>query len=200
MKRFVIVGMVAFSIIAAGAATKAQEGAPKSKLVTELSLTPDQKKALLVLPARPNFPDLTITRLAVTPIRVISRDTVKRTAKLRVRVQIQVRNLGSVNFESNANQQAANLNYLYDDKKFIIALPFQNIRAGATVTLVHEMDWDWMSSNEFPQGLKAELAYDPDIFIDGNTKNDDIRLTNNSKDLVGTTIHESLRRTTGITR
>jgi hypothetical protein len=200
MKRLLMVGMVAFSMMAGVTATKAQESAGKPKLVTELALTPEHKKLLLALPARPNFPDLTITKLTVTPLRVITSDAVKRTAKLRVRVQIQVRNLGTVNFESGANQQAANLNYLYDDKKFIIALPFQNIRAGATVTLVHEMDWDWMSSNEFPQGLKAELAYDPDIFIDGNTKNDDIRLTNNSKELIGTTIHESLRRTTRITR
>ena len=187
--------LIALSAVVVTGVASAQESKIKPKVLTEISLTPAQKQILSgIRPgARPNFPDLTVEAIRVVPLRILQRDALKRKAKLRVRIEVDVRNLGSVNYESNANQQSVYLNFLYDDKKFIGELPFKNVNAGAKVKLVFETDWDWMSSEEFPQGIKAAIGFDPDIYIDGNTKNDDVRVSNNSKEYAGIDIQRSLR-------
>jgi hypothetical protein len=188
-----IAGLALFSV---AVAAPAQESTPKPRS-QNLQLTPElQKRLTELLPRpdlRPRFPDLAVVGIRVVPLRVIERDSLSRRVRLRVRLEVDVRNIGLVNYESKPNQQGLYVNYLYDNKLQIADLPFQNVRSGQTLTLRHEMDWGWNSSDEFPQGLKATIGFDPDLFIDGNEKNDDLRQSNNQKELVGTTIQETLR-------
>jgi hypothetical protein len=64
---------------------------------------------------------------------------------------------------------------------------FQNLTPGQTVTLVHHRNWNGSSpaEGEFPSTYRLMVGYDPDIFINGNPKNDDCVNTNNRKERSG---------------
>lgn len=88
----------------------------------------------------------------------------------------RVTNRGMTDFTSSEGQQAV---YLYEGSQLIAQTAFVNLAVDASVTVTYTRSWSL--SDEFrPPSYTVELAYDPDIFIDGNPGNDDCNLNNNS--------------------
>ncbi|MFN3954351.1 MAG: hypothetical protein ACK4LQ_07830 [Pararhodobacter sp.] len=86
-----------------------------------------------------------------------------------------VRNVGSVDYVSGPNQQLLNVSM---GGRHARSFPFQNLRAGQSV------QWnETYHPFEFPSTYRATVVYDPDIFIDGNPRNDDCNSANNSASL-----------------
>lgn len=69
---------------------------------------------------------------------------------------------------------------------------FTSLASGATTTVHFQRAWDASSpaEGEFPPTYKLVISYDPDIFIDGNPKNDDCTQRNNQLVRSGQAINE----------
>lgn len=86
-----------------------------------------------------------------------------------------VRNVGSVDYVSGANQQLFNV---YLGGRTHRSYPFQNLRAGESV------QWsETYQPFEFPVTYRVMVVFDPDIFMDGNPRNDDCNSSNNAASL-----------------
>ena len=99
-----------------------------------------------------------------------------------------VKNIGS-NYASGSNQQLVNL---YENSTLVKSIPFQNLNAGESIQISYSRAWNSSSpaEGEFPPDYRLEIAYDPDILIDGNPNNDDKNSSNNSKTESGRAINE----------
>jgi len=93
-----------------------------------------------------------------------------------VRITAIVRNVGLAPFISGKGQQAV---YLYEDFKLVAQKEFLGLDVDATLELSYERPWD-LSVEFRPQAYSAYLAYDPDIYLDGNADNDDCNQANNT--------------------
>ena len=104
----------------------------------------------------------------------------------RIRVTGVVENKGGGTFDSSAGQQSVQL-YQGLDTTPLATQTFEDLAPGATVSVTHEMDWS--RSTEFPPTLRVVIAYDPDIFIDGNDNNDDCSTSDNVMEKTGSEIN-----------
>ena len=107
-----------------------------------------------------------------------------------------VTNIGSENFVSTTNQQRI---LLYERPfgsstagTLIGEVNFTSLNAGEQLTISYTRNWDASSpgEGEFPPNYVLQIAYDPDITIDGNENNDDKNLSNNSLTESGTAIND----------
>ncbi|MAE93526.1 MAG: hypothetical protein CL910_02590 [Deltaproteobacteria bacterium] len=85
-------------------------------------------------------------------------------------------NRGSSQWVSGDNQQIANLSQGGTTKA---VARFPRLDAGARVNTAFARIQRWLPSQEFQQGFELRISYDPDIFIDGNDRNDDCQMGNN---------------------
>ena len=111
-----------------------------------------------------------------------------------VRIKATVKNVGNGAYVSRLEQQEAQL-YMVPaggaNPQLIARQRFQNLDPGGVVTVI--ADRPWSTSTEFPPSFRLVIAYDPDIRNDGNPKNDDCRMTNNTLDRQGTEINALFR-------
>ncbi|MFQ5430819.1 MAG: hypothetical protein ACE5E1_10970 [Phycisphaerae bacterium] len=91
-----------------------------------------------------------------------------------VRIEGVVENKGSGTFDSSPGQQSVQL---YQGTTLLAQQDFEDLAPGATVTVSHDMAWN--TATEFPPTFRVIIAYDPDIFIDGNDNNDDCANSDN---------------------
>ena len=92
-----------------------------------------------------------------------------------VRITGVVTNRGMESFLSSQGQQAA---YLYEGSELVATQEFINLAVDATVEVSYERNWS--TQDEFrPPSYTVLIAYDPDIYIDGNDNNDDCNSNNN---------------------
>jgi hypothetical protein len=114
-----------------------------------------------------------------------------------VRVVGKVKNVGNATFESGRGQQIAQLLEIVPGgtPRVVASAPFERLAPGAEVPLVFSRAWNASSpaEGEFPPTYRLVLSYDPDIAIDGNTKNDDCRTDNNRLERSGTAINALFR-------
>lgn len=108
-----------------------------------------------------------------------------------VRITGVVKNSGNADFNSSNGQQVAQLiERVLGTTMFIemasINLP-NSIDAGEEVSFNYERNWD--TTLEFQNDIHLRISYDPDIFIDGNTENDDADLSNNELSIFGNAIN-----------
>jgi hypothetical protein len=106
-----------------------------------------------------------------------------------VKIEGVVRNAGTSDYTSNANQQIA---LLYEqipggNPKLVKRQPFQNLPVNATVKVFYERRWN--KSDEFPPTYTLVISFDPDIYIDGNNNNDDSNTANNKLSKSGEAIN-----------
>ncbi len=101
-----------------------------------------------------------------------------------------VKNIGEVDFVSNPGQSVAQI------LMSIPGVPGDVVKTSKEITLfavgeeyILEYKMPWNVTNEFQPQFTLNIGYDPDIFIDGNPKNDEINLTNNILKLDGTLIN-----------
>ena len=89
-----------------------------------------------------------------------------------------VTNGGDAAFESRPNQQSAGL---YEGSNRRAVAHFTNLRPGQRVNTAFTRITRWYTGQEFHSGFQLRVDYDPDIFIDGNLRNDDCQLRNNTR-------------------
>ena len=89
-----------------------------------------------------------------------------------------VTNGGDAAFESRPNQQSAGL---YEGSERRAVAHFTNLRPGQRVNTAFTRITRWYTGQEFHSGFQLRVDYDPDIFIDGNPRNDDCQLRNNRR-------------------
>ena len=96
-----------------------------------------------------------------------------------VKIEGVVRNTGTSDYTSNANQQIALLyeQILGGKTKLVGRLPFKDLPVNATVKVSYTRRWN--VSDEFPPTYTLVISFDPDIYIDGNNNNDDTNTANN---------------------
>lgn len=86
-----------------------------------------------------------------------------------------VRNRGTMPFTSGEGQQSVQL---WEGGTMVASQAFTNLAVDATVEVTYERNWS--TQDEFrPPSYTVLLAYDPDIYIDGNDENDDCNSNNN---------------------
>lgn len=124
---------------------------------------------------------------------------VSRSSQFRARVRITgvVKNIGNKNFQSGPNQASA---YLYEIPMGGTPIlraqqAIVNLATGASIELNYERDWDASSPNEgeFPPNYRLTIGLDPDIYMDGNTNNDDCSQENNNKERNGMEMNTLVR-------
>lgn len=89
-----------------------------------------------------------------------------------IRVTVEVKNLSGADYVSAPGQQRLVIEGRNGGRSG--AVPFVNLARGDVIAWA-----DTFRPFEFPASYKAYLALDPDIFIDGNERNDDCRADNN---------------------
>lgn len=119
--------------------------------------------------------------------REIRFELVERTDAFsgRVRITAIFENAGSEDFVSSAGQQRVEL---YEGGTLVASRRFKRLAAGATISLSYERSW-W-TSTEFPPSFRARISYDPDIYIDGNDRNDDCESGDNEVERSGYEVNE----------
>lgn len=100
-----------------------------------------------------------------------------------------VKNIGTAPFRSRPHQQEIQL---WADKRLVARRKFTALAVGASVQVSFRTAW--RTTNEFPPCYRVVIAYDPDIYLDGNRQNDDANQRNNQKELKGHRIHEIFRQ------
>ncbi len=124
---------------------------------------------------------------------------VSKTSQFSGKVKITgvVKNIGLEPYISGPNQQAV---YLYEvpmggKANLVATKKFQNLNPGQEVKVTYERNWNASSpaEGEFPPSYKVVIAYDPDITLDSNPKNDDCNMNNNQKERSGTEINALFR-------
>lgn len=94
----------------------------------------------------------------------------------RIQAKAVLKNVGSADYVTRPNQQTVQI---YHGSRLLTNAPFGNLRAGQVEIITAQLPWN--AAEEFQQGLKALIAYDPDIRLDGNPRNDDCNMGNNQK-------------------
>lgn len=133
----------------------------------------------------------TLTRMCTDPAaRSIDFRIVRRTSQFTGRVEITgtIKNIGKAAYETRPNQQSV---HLYEGSTLVKQQAFGNLSPGQTVTIRYQRNWNSSSpaEGEFPPTYKLLIVYDPDIFIDGNPKNEDCVSANNTKERSGSDIN-----------
>jgi uncharacterized protein YdeI (BOF family) len=106
-----------------------------------------------------------------------------------IRVTGTIKNVGREKYVSEERQQGVNLSEIQSStfpnpvgpttvKKDQL---FATLDPGATMQISYDMEWN--KSNEFPPVFRLNITFDPDITMDGNTKNDDSVYANNKLDI-----------------
>lgn len=120
---------------------------------------------------------------------------VSKTSQFSGKVKIigVVKNVGLEPYVSRPNQQAV---YLYEvpmggKANLVATKKFQNLNPGQEVKVTYERNWNASSpaEGEFPPSYRIVIAYDPDITLDSNPKNDDCNTNNNQMERSGKEIN-----------
>lgn len=87
-----------------------------------------------------------------------------------------IENYGTLPYLSSPGQQGLQL---WENGVMVATQNFQNLAIDETATIEYQRSWT--KGGEFmPTQYQLIITYDPDIFDDGNSDNDDCRLLNNS--------------------
>jgi hypothetical protein len=120
----------------------------------------------------------------------------KDKSTVRVRITGIIKNIGRKTFKPVRNQAKA---YLYEippgastGGKILAQKVITNLNPGATISLSCERDWTTTptSGGKFPHTYRLQILYDPDVYRDTTTLNDDCSHKNNKKIRSGSEINE----------
>ncbi len=132
----------------------------------------ENSKALPGLPLLQKNIDLAAESINFSVVNVMDRFNAV------VKIEGVVRNVGRLNYTSGTKQQSA---LLYEDNGGILRLvasqSFQNLDVNATAKVSFTRNWN--KASEFPPNYILIISFDPDIYMDANTNNDDANNANN---------------------
>ncbi len=97
--------------------------------------------------------------------------------RVRIIVDVTVKNIGGSAFLSNPGQQAL---YLYRNGTLVANWAWEDLAKGASFTRRFTFTVRRTTAAQ-TYSLKAQISYDPDIFLDANPNNDDCKSDDNSK-------------------
>ena len=143
-------------------------------------VTPQLNNKLIV-----KKPDLAVTQFSVRVMEKVSR------WQFRVRLTATVKNVGQGDYISGANQQSMTIMPV-GASRASKTLRFQNLRVGQSASISH--DFTFSLSDEFPTNWVARVGFDPDIYIDGNRRNDDTNRANNARTITASKIRAVVSR------
>lgn len=123
------------------------------------------------------------------PAPAVQSITARRLVGNQIRIEAVIKNVGGLNWTSNRFQQAAMIGDAFGNLG--TKQDFTNLPAGNSFTLT--MQTTWNPAHEFPSGFTASIAYDPDIYIDGNPANDDCRRGDNARTITPAEINALFR-------
>ena len=130
---------------------------------------------------------------AVVALRVdVKRQVSPSTADIEIVGVVQ--NIGSEDFLSTANQQSVQLYQKTPGAadRMLLKKEFLNLKSGQKVEVRHRLQWS--TSVEFPANYLVMISYDPDITLDGNPNNDDVKRADNRRQLRGDEITQTVRK------
>jgi hypothetical protein len=134
------------------------------------------------------YPDLTFDgKPEVRFVRLVKL-TVDNDAIVEMSVRVRIKNIGRGDFESDPEAQSVHIESFRGMQRAALGrLAIPNIPAGETSVTGYTTTVRWTQglSDEFPRGIQARIGYNPDIYLDGNPKNDDSNLRNNVGQLRG---------------
>lgn len=148
----------------------------------------------LPLPA-PTFRTPALLRCIDPAATSVDFAMVSRTSQFagRVRITGKVKNVGNSAYESGPRQQTAQLYEIVPGARprLVATTAFQNLAPNTEVAVSFVRDWNASSpaEGEFPPSYRVVVSYDPDILLDGNTKNDDCRTNNNTLERSGSALN-----------
>ena len=95
-----------------------------------------------------------------------------------------VENKGGGTFDSGPGQQSVQL---YEGDTLVAQQSFEDLAPGAQAAVSYTRSWS--TATEFPPNYRVLIAYDPDIYIDGNPNNDDCNTVDNTMTRSGSEIN-----------
>ncbi|MCB1845206.1 MAG: hypothetical protein KDI09_19725, partial [Halioglobus sp.] len=109
------------------------------------------------------------------------------------RLEGEVRNVGTANYTTRANQQMITLSELRSGQpaRTLATEPFGNLAAGRSVVIRSDIS-RWKADGKAPPDFELRITYDPDIRLDGNNANHDCADGNNVRKLMGRDISHAL--------
>ncbi len=128
-------------------------------------------------------------------VEAIDVEIVSLTSKFegQVRITGRMRNLGGL-FDSGAGQQSLQLYEQYTGAHAVLVahVDFEDLDPDETLEVTYVRHWDSSSPSEgeFPPKYMVVISYDPDIYMDGNERNDDCNSDNNVRERSGWDIND----------
>jgi len=107
-------------------------------------------------------------------------------------IHSSVKNIGTTKYISRPNQQSL---YLYEGRSRLVKRwGFSRVNRGQTLNF--SQSFRNRPGGEFVPSYKAQLVFDPDIYMDGNRANDDKNRRNNQATLRSNTLSSAFNRVT----
>jgi len=129
--------------------------------------------------------DLSAHEIRVSLLRVYDANNAK------IKIEGIVKNVGRLAYTSGTGQQVA---LLYEEMpgsgmRLVATRNFRNLGVNATTSLAFTKIWNKTANAEFPPNYVLVITFDPDLYTDGNTNNDDAVSTNNRITKAGSEIN-----------
>jgi len=125
-------------------------------------------------------------------VEAIDMEIVSLTSRFegQVRITGRMKNLGGP-FDSGAGQQSLQLYEQYTGG-LVAHVDFEDLDLGETLEVSYVRHWNASSPSEgeFPPKYMVVISYDPDIYMDGNERNDDCNSDNNVLERSGWDIND----------
>ncbi|MCA9588553.1 MAG: hypothetical protein KC657_24720 [Myxococcales bacterium] len=155
-----------------------------SSASAELPRAPQPIKPLPIKPMPPlRLPKPPVRQCVDPAATAIDAVIVARTSRFAgtVRITGRVKNVGNAAYVSRPGQQIVQM---WEETpgarpRLVAQQAFTNLAVGQEMFVSFARPWS--SSDEFQPQYKVVITYDPDIFLDGNTKNDDCNMNNNAR-------------------
>lgn len=166
----------------------ASGGVNKSSGMAQVQMDPSTMT--VQAPFTPKFDGIDPAAIRVVPkmVRKLSSNSAQ------IKLVGVVQNVGSQHFVSGPNQQSVRMYEKVPGRtvdRVVATKAFTRLNSGDTLMLEYSLPWS--SSVEFPADFRVQIDYDPDIYSDSTTQNDDARTQNNSVTIKGTRITKKVR-------
>jgi hypothetical protein len=120
---------------------------------------------------RPSCPNPAVTDLQIQTQNLAD-------GYVKVTVKATVKNIGGKAYSSNPGQQAL---FLYKNGTYVAKKDFEDLAVGISFSMTYSYTAKRTVVAQ-TVSFKAQINYDPDIRMDGNTGNDDCKSADNSKE------------------
>lgn len=128
-----------------------------------------------IKPVKPGALQKTCPNPAIVELQV---GIIRKTSRFAGTIQLKavLKNIGNADYVSAPNQQSVQIHH---GRNLLKNERFGNLRKGEVKIIAVQLPWN--AAGEFQDNMTARIVYDPDIRMDGNPRNDDCNMRDNSK-------------------